>query len=100
MIALLAGARIVVGNDSGPLHVAVALERPIVGIYGPTDPRFVGPYGQLDHVVRFDVACHPCRRKTCDHHSCMRGVTVDAVWQCCRAVLAASESSVSKGSCE
>jgi heptosyltransferase I len=80
MIAALDRARLVIGNDSGPLHVAVALGKPVVALYGPTDPNFVGPYGQLDHVIRFDVPCHPCRRRTCDHHSCMRGVTVDAVW--------------------
>ncbi len=80
LMALLAQARIVISNDSGPLHVAVALKRPIVALYGPTDPAFVGPYGQLDHVVRFDVPCFPCRLRTCDHHSCMRGVTADAVW--------------------
>ena len=81
MIALLARCSLVIGNDSGPLHVAVALGRPCVAIYGPTDPAYVGPYGQLENVVRFAVDCHPCRRKTCDHHSCMRGVTVEAVWQ-------------------
>jgi lipopolysaccharide heptosyltransferase II len=81
MIAALARARLVIGNDSGPLHVAVALGKPVVALYGPTDPNFVGPHGQLDHVIRFDVPCHPCRRRTCGHHSCMRGVTVDAVWR-------------------
>ena len=81
MVALLAGAELVVGNDSGPLHVAVALGRPTVSVYGPTDPNFVGPYGQLDRVVRFPVHCHPCRLKTCDHHSCMKGVTVELVWE-------------------
>lgn len=90
MVALLAQAKLVIGNDSGPLHVAVALERPVVGLYGPTDPHHVGPYGQLDHVVRFPVECHPCRRKTCDHHRCMAGLTVEAVWDKVRAVLAAS----------
>lgn len=88
MIGLLAGARLVVGNDSGPLHVAVALERPVVGVYGPTNPNFVGPYGQLDHVVRFAVECHPCRLKTCGHHSCMQEVTVEMVWSKIQEVLA------------
>lgn len=88
MIALLAQTRLVVGNDSGPLHVAAALETPLVGIYGPTDPNYVGPYNQLHHVVRFDVDCHPCRHKTCSHHSCMKGVEVETVWQKILQVLA------------
>jgi heptosyltransferase I len=81
MIAILARAKLVIGNDSGPLHVAVALGRKIVGIYGPTDPAFVGPYQQLDMVVRHDVACFPCRNRECSHHSCMNGVPVELVWE-------------------
>lgn len=81
MIAALASAKLIIGNDSGPLHVAVALNRPTVSIYGPTNPEFVGPYGQLDRVVRFNVDCFPCRNKTCSHHSCMKGVEVEAVWK-------------------
>ena len=49
--ALLKDARCVIGNDTGPLHVAAALGTPLVGLYGPTDPAIVGPYGQLDGVV-------------------------------------------------
>lgn len=48
---LLRGARLVVGADTGPLHLAAALGTPVVGLYGPTDPARNGPYGQLDHVV-------------------------------------------------
>jgi heptosyltransferase-1 len=51
MMAIIAGARLAVGNDSGPLHIAAALAVPVVGLYGPTDPVVVGPYGQMDGVV-------------------------------------------------
>jgi len=81
MIGALAGAELVVANDSGPLHVAVALGKRIVAIYGPTSPEFVGPYGQMENVVRHEVACHPCRQRTCDHHACMKKVTVEMVWE-------------------
>ncbi len=87
MIAALASAKLVFGNDSGPLHVAVALNRPTISVYGPTDPAFVGPYGQLDRVIRFSVDCFPCRNKTCGHHSCMNGVTIEMVWQKISAAL-------------
>ncbi len=51
-LALLLGqARLVVGADTGPLHLAAALGTPVVGLYGPTNPARNGPYGQLDHVV-------------------------------------------------
>ena len=45
MIALVRRAALVIGGDTGPLHLAAALERPVVGIYGPTDPARNGPYG-------------------------------------------------------
>jgi ADP-heptose:LPS heptosyltransferase len=52
MVALLAHAGLCVANDSGPLHVAAALGTTVLGLYGPTDPATVGPYGQPTHVVR------------------------------------------------
>jgi lipopolysaccharide heptosyltransferase I len=48
---VLRHARLVVGADTGPLHLAAALGTPLVGLYGPTDPARNGPYGQLDRVV-------------------------------------------------
>lgn len=53
MTAGLARCRLVIGNDTGPLHVAVALGKTILGLYGKTDPASVGPYGQLENVIRF-----------------------------------------------
>lgn len=51
MLAMLSGASMVVCNDSGPLHMAVGLSRPIVSIFGPTDPAVVGPYRRMETVV-------------------------------------------------
>ncbi len=53
MIAILDRAQAVVGNDTGPLHVAAALKKPLIGLYGPTDEKSVGPWGQLHNVLRF-----------------------------------------------
>jgi heptosyltransferase-1 len=51
-IAILQRAFLVLGNDTGPLHIAAALDKPTVGLYGPTNPLIVGPYGQMDGVVQ------------------------------------------------
>jgi ADP-heptose:LPS heptosyltransferase len=51
-MAVIADAGLVIANDSAPLHMAVGLGRPCVGLYGPTDPAFVGPWGADDAVVR------------------------------------------------
>jgi heptosyltransferase-1 len=48
---LLRHAKLVIGADTGPLHLGAALGTPLVGLYGPTDPARNGPYGQLDRVV-------------------------------------------------
>ncbi|HEX8619858.1 MAG TPA: glycosyltransferase family 9 protein [Thermoanaerobaculia bacterium] len=48
---ILQNARVVIGGDTGPLHLAVALGTKVIGLYGPTNPRRNGPYGQLDHCV-------------------------------------------------
>jgi len=81
MIAILARADLVVGNDSGPIHIAAALGRPLLALHGPTAPSNVGPHGPHSAVLRHEVPCHPCRRRTCSHHSCMQGLTVELVWK-------------------
>jgi heptosyltransferase I len=52
LIALTRRAEVVIAGDSGPLHLAAALERPVVGIYGPTDPKRNGPWGTRSRVLR------------------------------------------------
>jgi lipopolysaccharide heptosyltransferase I len=79
LVALLAGASLVVANDSGPMHIAAALGRPLVTLYGPTDPVMTGPYGRMDTVVRLDIACSPCLSRKCSHQSCLRWLGADAV---------------------
>ena len=51
MVAILSFSRMVIGNDSGPLHIAAALPKPLIGLYGPTNPKVVGPYSQNDNVI-------------------------------------------------
>jgi ADP-heptose:LPS heptosyltransferase len=48
---LLQNAQVVIGGDTGPLHLAAALGTKVIGLYGPTDPRRNGPYGQLSRVI-------------------------------------------------
>jgi lipopolysaccharide heptosyltransferase I len=72
LVALLEGAAVVVANDSGPMHIASALGRPLVTPYGPTSPIRTGPYRRLDTVIRLDIACSPCFSRRCSHQSCLR----------------------------
>ena len=43
-------------NDTGPMHAAAAMGKPLVALFGPTEPRRTGPYGQLETVLRVDLA--------------------------------------------
>ena len=56
MMAVIEGAQLVIANDSAPLHIAVGFSRPLIGLFGPTDPEEVGPYGASDHVIRPSTA--------------------------------------------
>ncbi|GMV96137.1 MAG: hypothetical protein AMXMBFR83_05050 [Phycisphaerae bacterium] len=83
LIALVEGAAVVVMHDSGPMHLATALGKPMVAIYGPTSPRRTGPYRDPAAVVRLDLPCSPCYLKRvadCPHqHRCMRELSPDVV---------------------
>jgi len=74
LVALMERAEIVIGNDTGPLHIAAALRRPMVSIYGPTNPDYTGPYGRLDTVLRNPISCSPCLSSRCKyfHHRCLK----------------------------
>lgn len=89
LVALIAGAAAVVSCDSGPLHVAAALRRPTVAIFGPTDPRRTGPYAATARVVTHRVNCAPCLRRRCPlkHHDCLRRLAPDAVFDALDAAL-------------
>jgi len=84
LIALINTARLVITNDSGPLHISTALNKPTIALFGPTDPETTGPYGWKEKknisVISAQVECSPCRRKKrCDHLSCMMEISVGVV---------------------
>jgi lipopolysaccharide heptosyltransferase II len=72
LVALLERAAVVVANDSGPMHIASALGRPLVTPYGPTSAVRTGPYRRMDTVIRLDIPCSPCFSRTCSHQSCLK----------------------------
>jgi lipopolysaccharide heptosyltransferase II len=80
LVGVLAGMRMLVTNDSGPMHLAAALGVPVVAVFGPTDWRETHPVGDGHRLVREPVHCSPCRLRECPiDHRCMRRVTVDRV---------------------
>jgi heptosyltransferase I len=83
LAALVRRSAISVTNDSGPMHLAAALGRPVVSLFGPTDPIWIGPYRRAEAVIRANLPCSPCylrQLSSCRHnHDCMREVSGRAV---------------------
>lgn len=78
--AAIEAAHLLIGNDSGPRHIAIALKRPVICLMGPTSPRYsTGPYEQ-GQVLRVDVDCGPCQKPVCaTDHRCMTRISAENV---------------------
>jgi heptosyltransferase-2 len=80
-INLLAEVDGLVTNDSGLMHVAAGLQKPLVAIYGATSPKFTPPLAEGAHVLTLNLACQPCFARVCPlkHHRCMRALLPETV---------------------
>lgn len=80
LAALIDRASLVVTADSTPMHLAAAHGRPLVALFGPTNPVRTGPYGRTRDVVRLELECSPCyfrKLRQCPHrHKCMEDLSV------------------------
>jgi len=81
LVGVLRELRLLLTNDSGPMHLAAALGVRCVALFGPTDPRRTAPAGEGHRVLYTDRWCSPCFRRRCPllHHRCLRDIGVDAV---------------------
>jgi heptosyltransferase-1 len=84
LIEVMKGARFVVSNDSGPMHIAAALGIPVFAIFGPTDPSRTGPYGKGHTIIKEKITCAPCFKKTCTNVKCMNSLSVNKVYKIIR----------------
>jgi lipopolysaccharide heptosyltransferase I len=96
LAALIERADLCLANDSGSMHLAVALGRPVVSIFGPTDEVWIGPYARPHAVIRSPLPCAPCylrQLRACPHdHACMKSVTTAQVIERVNWVLAHPEA--------
>lgn len=92
LAALLKEVDLLITNDSGPMHIAAALGTPVVAIFGPTDPKRTGPYGDMHRVIRGDMECSPCFKKRCnkEKHLCMDAISVEMLLEEVSVVLGRS----------
>jgi ADP-heptose:LPS heptosyltransferase len=89
LAALLAACDAFVGPDSGPVHIAVAVGTPTVGIFGRNEPERFFPYpvSRGHRAVYSSVWCSPCNLDVCSHTSCLRAIGPDFVWNALSEIL-------------
>jgi len=94
--ALVRRAAVCITNDSASMHLAVALDRPVVSAFGPTSPLRTGPYRRMEAAVAAPVDCAPCylrKLAQCPHdHACMTAITPRMVLERIEQVLATSKA--------
>jgi len=88
MMAILSLCRLVVTNDSGPMHVAAAFGTPIVAVFGSTDHSTTSPLADTCRIIRKEVDCAPCLLRQCPtDHRCMEAIGVEDVMDGVRELL-------------
>ena len=86
--AVLAGLDLLITNDTGTMHLAIAVGTPVLAIFGPSLPDGVGPRGARDRVLQVELPCEPCLTKRCPHPHCLEALTVEEVLAVAREMLA------------
>lgn len=79
LACLLERSSLYIGGDTGPMHMAVAMGTPVVGIFGPSDPERNGPYGEGHMILQADIDCIKCWKKSCSSMECMNNVSAEDV---------------------
>ncbi|MGR3317367.1 MAG: glycosyltransferase family 9 protein [Candidatus Anammoxibacter sp.] len=106
---LIRQSYIFISGDTGPMHIASILEKPIIAIFGPKDPVIYGPYAysrnvnkdnkyepnnqNIDtRVIRKDIPCSPCKKRTCNHNTCINNISPEEVFEVTSELLAKLEN--------
>jgi heptosyltransferase-1 len=98
LIATLEKADLFVGPDSGPMHLAAALNKPIVALFGPTLPAHFAPWKAKAIILERPVACRPCRQRSCPESNfvCLQTIEPEEVIEACRKLV--GSNSIGKNS--
>ena len=88
---LIGRAKLFVGPDSGPMHIAASTSTPIVALFGPNLPEYNAPWRAQATIIEKRLDCRPCKQRKCvtEDLRCLRSITVDEVFEACRTYLQA-----------
>jgi heptosyltransferase-1 len=90
MVEWIRLCELMITNDTGPMHVAAALGKPVIALFGPTEPRRTGPYGHLENVLRIELPCSPCLKSYCTYekpNECLKAILPATVFEFARRKL-------------
>jgi len=91
LVVLCHAADLVLSVDSGPMHLAAALGKPVVALFGPTDPVRTGPFGRGHRVLTAEIHCRPCFDRRCRYGKipppCMSAISPEEVTHACVSAL-------------
>ena len=80
LMCLIRECDVLITNDSGPMHIGAAFNVPLIALFGSTDDRITGPYGQPEAVINKRAGCSPCFKRVCPiDFRCMKQIEVDEV---------------------
>lgn len=89
LVSILSLSDLLVTNDTGPAHIAAALGRPTLVIFGPTNPLTTRPFSPFAEIIRHPPDCAPCMLRDCPiDHRCMTAITPDEVFSRAQELLA------------
>lgn len=98
-VAVLSLVDLLVTNDTGPAHIASALGRPTLVIFGPTNPETTRPFSPRGEILRHPPDCAPCMLRDCPiDHRCMTAISPDEVFERASAILSARASLMNRHS--
>jgi len=80
LISVFNKALFVITPDTGTMHLAVACDKKVVAVFGPTDPQRTGPFGEGHLVIKSELKCSPCFKKFCEDKKCMKEITPQIVY--------------------